>query len=370
LGVVPSRQSCIAFLAAGLLWLCGVLPAHALHAWPSDGVQNIPISTVKTRVGDFSFVASGRLPWRHELSPANTPGSWGCGYEMASGRGDWNDRDPNGYTFCGGDSVNSFDSNGRLDPNAPDEADVEQSIYFQNDLYRGDPAAVRAMQQNGGMETYYNGDATAYLQGQNDRAAEQVAVAIPVMTVAAIASIPAAPAEAEITMGSLVTRGLISAGISGAAAGTVAYETGEPIIPATAGGFVAGAITGPAGAYAQTLTPFAGFAVNSTAGFVGNYTGSTVNQISANGSYDPNQSLFAGILGGVLNPAEANISASGEDFLQSTIPSFKQAGSVSLDYTIGLGDSAFGSFVEPTVPSSASQPNGAAYTPGPLGQKY
>jgi hypothetical protein len=113
LGVVPSRQSCFAFLAAGLLWLCGVLPAHALHAWPSDGVQNIPISTVKTRVGDFSFAASGRLPWRHELSPANAPGSWGCGYETASGRGEWNARDPNYYSFAGGDPVNRFDSDGR-----------------------------------------------------------------------------------------------------------------------------------------------------------------------------------------------------------------------------------------------------------------
>jgi hypothetical protein len=85
-----------------------------MHAWPSDGVQNIPISTVKTRVGDFSFAASGRLPWRHELSPANTPDSRGCGYETASGRGDWNERDPNYFSFCGGDSVNYFDSDGRL----------------------------------------------------------------------------------------------------------------------------------------------------------------------------------------------------------------------------------------------------------------
>ena len=85
-----------------------------MHAWPSDGVQNIPISTVKTRVGDFSFAASGRLPWRHELSPANTPGSRGCGYEMASGRAFWNERDPNYLSFCGGDPINGFDADGRL----------------------------------------------------------------------------------------------------------------------------------------------------------------------------------------------------------------------------------------------------------------
>jgi hypothetical protein len=142
LGVVPRRQSCIAFLAAGLLWLCGVPPAHAMHAWPSDGVQNIPISTVKTRVGDFSFAASGRLPWRHELSPANTPGSRGCGYEMASGRAFWNERDPNYYSFCGGDPVNGFDPKGKCVQNTPPSLDfgiapvmetsIQTILHFQD----------------------------------------------------------------------------------------------------------------------------------------------------------------------------------------------------------------------------------------------
>jgi hypothetical protein len=98
---------------AGLLWLCGVLPAHALHAWPSDGVQNIPISTLKTRVGDFSFAASGRLSRRGESGPAITPGWRGWGCKNVSGRGIWNERDPNYLTFCGGDPVNGFDSDGR-----------------------------------------------------------------------------------------------------------------------------------------------------------------------------------------------------------------------------------------------------------------
>jgi len=166
--VVPSRQSCIAFLAAGLLWLCGVLPAHALHAWPSDGVQNIPISTVKTRVGDFSFAASGRLPWRHELSPANTPGSRGCGYEMASGRAFWNEHDPNGYSFCGGDCINGFDSDGRCFEAVGSAAKAGvQDVY--NVLYTGQvnpspdvyDAAVDAagdyVYDSGGVRGFYGG---------------------------------------------------------------------------------------------------------------------------------------------------------------------------------------------------------------------
>jgi hypothetical protein len=168
LGVVPSRQSCFTFLAAGLLWLCGVLPAHALHAWPSDGVQNIPISTVKTRVGDFSFAASGRLPWRHELSPANAPGSWGCGYETASGRGEWNEHDPNGYSFCGGDCINGFDSDGRCFEAAGSAVKTGvQDVY--NVLYTGQvnpspdvyDAAVDAagdyVYDSGGVRGFYGG---------------------------------------------------------------------------------------------------------------------------------------------------------------------------------------------------------------------
>jgi hypothetical protein len=152
--VVPRRQSCIAFLAAGLLWLCGVLPALAMHAWPSDGVQNIPISTVKTRVGGFSFAASGRLPWRHELSPANTPGSWGCGYEMASGRGVWNEHDPNGYTFCGGNPVGYFDSDGRCIDGAA------------NYLYNGGVAGQALRGLGSYLDSYNNSSAGGgYLTG-------------------------------------------------------------------------------------------------------------------------------------------------------------------------------------------------------------
>jgi hypothetical protein len=143
LGVVPSRQSCFAALAAALFWLCGVLPAHALHA-----PEKIPISQ-ETRVGDFSKVASGRLSLRDEFGPANTPGSRGCGGEMASGRGKWlsydplwNAGDPNGYSFTGGDPVNRTDPNGKCVENKPPvyymgiapemQASLQTTLYFND----------------------------------------------------------------------------------------------------------------------------------------------------------------------------------------------------------------------------------------------
>jgi RHS repeat-associated protein len=88
--VVPRPQSRFPFLAAGriwlaavLLWLCGVLPAGALHA--PDG---IPISP-KTRVGGFGALPAGRLPLREQFGSINAPGKWGCGYEIVSGRREW-----------------------------------------------------------------------------------------------------------------------------------------------------------------------------------------------------------------------------------------------------------------------------------------
>ena len=66
-----------------LLWLCGVLPAGALHA-PGQ----IPIFP-KTRVGDFCTLPAGRLPLREQFGSINAPGKWGCGYEIVSGRREW-----------------------------------------------------------------------------------------------------------------------------------------------------------------------------------------------------------------------------------------------------------------------------------------
>jgi RHS repeat-associated protein len=285
----------------------------------------------------------------------------------------WNSRDPNYYTFCGGDPINEFDSDGRLDPNAPDEIDQWQQADFQYQVYQGNPAAVKAMQQEGDA-AYVNGDGAAYLQGQNDREAETAAVAIPVMSVATVASLPTGPEGEAVTWNVVGTAIIRSAAVNGAAAGTVAYATGQPVMPAVAGGAVAGAVTGPAGAYAQTLSPVASIAVNATAGFAGNFAGNTTSQVYQNGgvsNYELNAALTSGFLGAFLNPGEANVSATGEGALQNStlFPLFQQAGSVSLDYTIGVGDSAFGSLFDQKSENSQTQQN-SAYTQGPLGGKH
>jgi hypothetical protein len=43
---------------------------------------------------------------------------------MASGRAFWNEHDPNGMSFCGGDPVNGFDSNGKCVENAPPSLNI------------------------------------------------------------------------------------------------------------------------------------------------------------------------------------------------------------------------------------------------------
>ena len=303
-------------------------------------------------------------------------------YDSVSGRwltydSVWNARDPNAYTFCGGDPVNGFDSDGRLDQNAPDEMDSWQAADFQYQLYQGNPAAVRAMQQNEGNEAYFNGDATAYLQGQNDRAAEMAAVVLPTISVASVLSLPAGPEGEAITWNVIGGAIIRSATINGAASATIAYETDQPVAPAFAGGFVTGAVTGPAGAYAQTLDPFANVAVNSVFGFGGNYAGSYVNQITS-GQYNPNESLSSAILGAILNPAEANVNAGAESFLPQT--SLFKAGQATLEYGIDTADTAFQSSVIPQSNNGqesldaslnfGNQPSSGAYQPGPLGGKH
>ena len=54
----------------------------------------------------------------------------------------WNERDPNAYTFCGGDPIDHFDSNGKCVENAPPvlnfaiepvtQTSLEATTYFQN----------------------------------------------------------------------------------------------------------------------------------------------------------------------------------------------------------------------------------------------
>jgi RHS repeat-associated protein len=295
-------------------------------------------------------------------------------YDPVSGRwltydSVWNERDPNYYTFCGGDPVGFFDSTGR-EPN-DQYVDPEQVMLDEYQIRQGNPAYVAAMQQSGDS-AYVNGSGAALLQGQNERAAQTAAVLLPTMSVVSVLTLPTGPEGEAVTWGVIGTTIIRSAAINGVAASTVAYEADEPVGPALYGGIVAGAITGPAAPYAQTLSPFASVAVNSAAGFVGNYAGSTVNQLAVNGSYDPDTSLFAGIFGAAMNPAEANVSGSVEGFFPKAVtqtPLFAAA-QISLDYGIGIGDSSLESSLEPKSENGDNQQSGGAYTPGPLGSKH
>jgi RHS repeat-associated protein len=68
-------------------------------------------------------------------------------YDPVSGRwltydSVWNERDPNAYTFCGGDPVNGFDSNGKCVENAPNaitfgiapvmQTSIQTTVYFND----------------------------------------------------------------------------------------------------------------------------------------------------------------------------------------------------------------------------------------------
>jgi hypothetical protein len=59
---------------------------------PSRGAD--PVISPKTRVGVFRRHPSGRLSSGHRFRSMFTPGSRGCVYKTASGRGNWPNRDP------------------------------------------------------------------------------------------------------------------------------------------------------------------------------------------------------------------------------------------------------------------------------------
>jgi RHS repeat-associated protein len=118
-----ARSGCLAFLVA-LLWLCGTLPAHALRSPlpPPDRAAIGPTSPVETRIGDFSFMASGRLSLDREPGAEIAAGCDACAYETASGQRRWLNRDPmedaetvegpNLYLFVGNDPLNWIDPDG------------------------------------------------------------------------------------------------------------------------------------------------------------------------------------------------------------------------------------------------------------------
>jgi len=108
--VVPRYASRL-FLLAALLWVGFAPSAFAVRA-PSVSA----LVPSENRVGGSGQFASGRLSIEDQQSPINTPGLEGCGYETASGRLKWLNRDPieedggiNLYGLCKNNSVNRID---------------------------------------------------------------------------------------------------------------------------------------------------------------------------------------------------------------------------------------------------------------------
>jgi len=150
--VVPRYASRL-FLLAALLWVGFAPSAFAVRA-PSVSA----LVPSENRVGGSGQFASGRLSIEDQQSPINTPGLEGCGYETASGRLKWLNRDPieeagfltlqtrgrlfrlgrpkHDYYFVENNPVNLVDPLG-LDifPNGKVEFDSNctQPIYYIND---------------------------------------------------------------------------------------------------------------------------------------------------------------------------------------------------------------------------------------------
>ncbi|HEV2327615.1 MAG TPA: DUF6531 domain-containing protein [Verrucomicrobiae bacterium] len=63
-------------------------------------------------------------------------------YDPVSGRwltydSSWNERDPNYYSFCGGDPINFFDADGRLSSRFYNEAELDTSSFFSATMWEG-----------------------------------------------------------------------------------------------------------------------------------------------------------------------------------------------------------------------------------------
>jgi len=104
--VVPRYASRL-FLLAALLWVGFAPSAFAVRA-PSVSA----LVPSENRVGGSGQFASGRLSIEDQQSPINTPGLEGCGYETASGRLKWLNRDP--IQESGGINLYRFVSNNPL----------------------------------------------------------------------------------------------------------------------------------------------------------------------------------------------------------------------------------------------------------------
>jgi RHS repeat-associated protein len=318
-------------------------------------------------------------------------------YDPVSGRwltydSVWNERDPNYLTFVGGDPINYFDSDGNqgigYNPALSSfRSSSGQSVSVFQALFPvaaiGGGAAPLTGSTMGDIQTIQNpfySVALPTFQGAD-------ALGLSLLT-----GPVGGTADGSITWGSLGASALRGALVSGTASATVAvYQntvTGanQPVAPTFAGGFVAGAITSPAGDIASAFTPSLAWLINSTAGFDGNYAGNMVSQVAANGfgNYNQSESLDAGIFGAVMNPGESSLGVGVESFMSKEITE-SLTYQMSSEYSMSIGDSSLDSLLD--VPESGngqtslqfngpqniptqSNGSGAAYTPGPDGTKH
>jgi len=297
----------------------------------------------------------------------------------------WNAGDPNGQSFCGGDPINTFDSDGNqpigYNPALSPFGSSSQNVTVFQALFPATAIGAGASPITGSSM----GDIQT-LQRPFD------AVALPTLQTvdAAGLSLLTGPiggiSENTITWGSVGAAMFRSAVVNAAAAGTLAYGTDQPALPAAAGGLITGSITGPIGEIAPAFSPLVRWPLNTMAGFDGNYAGNMVSQVAQKGwsNYNQNESFASGLFGAVMNPAEGTIGGTVESFLPKEL-SESISYQVSSEYGMSVGDGSLDSFLD--VPdtgkdqaspqlngalNSPSQQNGsgAAYMPGPLGGKH
>jgi RHS repeat-associated protein len=270
----------------------------------------------------------------------------------------WNERDPNYYTFVGGDPINGFDPDGRggaMSPPPPWQSRPGQSVSVFQALF---PVAA-------------TGNGTRPITGsvQGDIATVQqpfYSVAIPALQIAdsyagSVLTGPVGEGTAgTITWATLRGSALRGAFVNGTASGTVAWGTGQPVVPATMGGLAAGGLTGFGSELAPATGPVASWFVNSAFGFAGNFVGSSVEQVATGDEYNLNKSLWSGVFGAVMNPGESSVGTGVESFFSQQVTetlTYK----TSSDFLFNVSDSSLQSLLAPTL---------GAYTPGPLGGKH
>ncbi len=280
----------------------------------------------------------------------------------------WNARDPNYYSFCGGDPIDTFDSDGRsgymsLPP--PWQSQSGQSISLFQALF---PVAAAA----GGATPITGSVQSDILEVQQPF----YSVSLPAMQMeysyafGVLTGPVGGGTEGSISLGSVGFAALRSGAVNGAASSTVADVSGEPVLPAAAGGFTTGLFTGAGGEVASAFGPVLGMSLNATAGFTGNFAGSSAEQYAGNGNVNWGESLASGTYGAVMNTGEGNVMGNVENALPKDVAE-SLTYQIPSEYVVGVGDTSLESWLTPPASEgSENQQPAPAYTQGPLGGKH